>query len=758
MQKKFIKQLILRCIGLTVFLTGPVAHSVGFQVVGPGGGGAMFNATISPHDAREVLVSCDMTGAYITHDGGGSWRMFNLRGGIRFFAFDPLQPHVIYAASRNLWRSVDDGATWNLIWPKPASIHGVRMDSDHADEIVLSDPNPLGQVVAFAIDPQDSRNLIAGAVADGKAALFSSEDAGASWKKEANLPEAPRKIWIDPNSDKKNRDLYVAGKENISVRHHGAWQDRPVPAGVTFTDISAGFSSPHGSTIYATSTAGIFISRDGAATWTASSLPGKNAQVRAIATSLQHPESAYASYSHLELDGKTWLGVARTQDNGRTWSLVWKENKTTVASNVHDAWVTGQFDPEWGENPLGLGVAEQDPNICYGTDYGRTMITVDGGLNWQGAYSRKLPDGNWVSTGLDVTNNYGYFFDPFDIKRRFIPMTDVGLFRSEDSGRSWVRSYKGVPAAWVNTAYWVTFDPSIRGKMWGAMSKTHDLPRAKMWRKDSVTTYQGGICVSLDGGKTWKASSSGMPETAPTQILLDPSSPPEKRTLWVAAMGRGIYKSTDDGVTWTEKNKGILQKEPLAWKLAQASDGTLYVVIIRRSEDGSIGTSNDGAVYKSNDGAESWTPVKLPSGTNGPNGITVDPHDPKRLYLAAWIRASGDENGKGGGIYLSTDAGNTWKNVLDRDQHVYDVTVEPRNPNVLYAAGFQSSAWRSNDRGEHWTRIPGFNFKWAQRIMPDPEDENKIYISTFGGGVWHGPSQGSVDHEDIATPVLQPAR
>src|SRR5438046_8827395 len=61
-----------------------------FRVMGPGGGGAMFHPTISPHDLNTVLVGCDMTGAYITHDGGKSWRMFNLRGVAQFFLFVPL--------------------------------------------------------------------------------------------------------------------------------------------------------------------------------------------------------------------------------------------------------------------------------------------------------------------------------------------------------------------------------------------------------------------------------------------------------------------------------------------------------------------------------------------------------------------------------------------------------------------------------------------------------------------------------------------
>jgi len=263
--------------------------------------------------------------------------------------------------------------------------------------------------------------------------------------------------------------------------------------------------------------------------------------------------------------------------------------------------------------------------------------------------------------------------------------------------------------------------------------------------------------VSLDGGRTWRPSNTGMPETAPTHILLDPSSPAGKRTLWAAAMGRGVYKSTDDGVTWTLKNRGIVQNEPLAWRLARAKDGTLYVVIARHSEDGSIGTSGDGALYKSTDGAESWTPVKLPAEVNGPNGLAIDQHDPHRLYLAAWTRAKG-MHGVGGGIFLSTDGGKSWKNVLHRDQHVYDVTIDPRNPAILYASGFESSAWRSIDRGEHWERISGYNFKWGHRVMPDPEDPGMVYIATFGGGVWHGAVSGDQRRPDIATPELEPGQ
>ncbi len=278
-----------------------------------------------------------------------------------------------------------------------------------------------------------------------------------------------------------------------------------------------------------------------------------------------------------------------------------------------------------------------------------------------------------------------------------------------------------------------------------------------MWRRTPVSKFRGGICISDDGGRTWRKSNDGMPETAPTHILLDPTSPLQARVLYVAAMGKGVYKSTNGGKSWSLKNSGIQGAEPLAWRLARASDGTLYVLVARRSEHGEINDAGDGAIYRSTDGAETWSQVNMPAGANAPNGLHVDAADPHRLYLATWARAKG-LRGEGGGVWLSTDAGKNWRHVLDQDQHIYDVTGDPRHPNVFYASGFESSAWRSADRGEHWTRIPGYNFKWGHRVLPDPDDDASVYVTTFGGSVWHGAWSGPNRPVDIATPAMFPGR
>ncbi|MBV9404980.1 MAG: hypothetical protein JO211_06530 [Acidobacteriaceae bacterium] len=726
----------------------------GFRVIGPGGGGAQYNPTISPHDPNTVLVSCDMTGAYITHDAGRSWRMFNLRGTVNFFVFDPNEPRTIYADATALWRSRDNGESWALVYPRPQSVRGVRMASDHADETILADPDPLGRITALAIDPRDSKVLYVSASKGAEAALFISRDAGETWERETQLPEPAISLCIDNASPSGEETIVAASRHQVTWKTGSAVRSRQAPAGVAFTSVSAGFDTGGAMTLYAASDQGAFVLCGEGSAWQKCGLRGEGAEVRAVATSLRNPNIAYLSFQSLKISGDTWDGVAKTEDAGRTWQLCWKESRKP-ADNVRDAWITDRFGPGWGENPLMLGVAANDAALCYATDLGRTLKTNDGGAHWEAVYSREATKGAWTSTGLDVTTSYGIHFDPFDHARQFITYTDIGLFRSEDGAKSWLSSTAGVPEEWLNTTYWIVFDPAVRGRMWSVNSATHDLPRPKMWRHRSVSDFKGGVCRSDDGGRTWTKSNAGMEETAATHILLDERSPVTARRLYVAAFGRGVYKSTDGGRSWSLKNNGIAQKEPFAWRLMQTADRTLYVLIARRSENGSIGNDGDGAIYRSTDAAESWTRVPMPEEANAPNGLASDPRSPRRLYLATWARATG-MHGEGGGVFVSDDAGETWQHTLTEDQHVYDVTVDPRDPNILYAAGFESSAWRSMDRGAHWTRIPGFNFKWGHRVIADPADPSSVYITTFGGSVWHGEVNGPNRPVDIVSPVLEP--
>jgi photosystem II stability/assembly factor-like uncharacterized protein len=278
-----------------------------------------------------------------------------------------------------------------------------------------------------------------------------------------------------------------------------------------------------------------------------------------------------------------------------------------------------------------------------------------------------------------------------------------------------------------------------------------------MWRHGGVENWPGGFGTSTDGGMTWTMTMEGMPKAPITHFAVDPTSPAGARTIYACVFGRGLYKSTDNGKSWQQKNNGITKQQPFCWRIVRANDGALYLLIARRSENGEIGDLNDGELYVSRDGAENWTKRPLPDGCNGPNGLAVHPKDTKRVFLAAWSRnAPGGD--VGGGMFQSDDGGATWRQIFRMSNHCYDITIDPRNAKIMYTAGFESGVWRTEDAGATWCRIKGMNFKLPHRVVCDPYDANMIYVTTFGGGLWHGPAKGdSKAPEDLAMPMLPKA-
>lgn len=754
-----------------------------WTILGAGGGGAMFYQTVSPHDPDFVFASSDMTGSFVTYNGGKSWRMFNLHGVVRFYAFDPVDPNTVYANSIGLFRSSDRGNSWELVFPRPENVQGVVSKGDHADEWLVTRDRSSRRVTTLTIDPVDSKKLYAGVSEDGVAALYASTDAGKHWALERKLDNEAKHIFIDPASPAQNRTIYIAGSGGILVKAGGQWKMNSAPKGVRMlTTFTGGYDSREKSfVIYAMSgksyfnqagdPLGIYITTDAGATWEnrqdgllAYASPGSVLpEWRTIATSAAHPNTLYVSYNDFRLTNDSIaFGVAKSEDYGKTWRLSWKDiklrNRYITSENMKDGWLDERFDANWGENPFSIGVSFTNPDIAFCGDFGRTIKTSDGGKTWEQAYTNRIEGAGWRSRGLDVNTTYTILRDPFDSNHIFIPTTDIGLMESFDGMKSWSSAThnNGVPPDWVNTTYWMVFDPQQKGKAWAVMSDYHDLPRPKMFKGNDVESYGGGILVSENSGKTWRPVSEGIGKAAMTHILLDPASPNKARTLFACAFGKGVYKSTDGGKTWALKNNGIDGTQPFAWRIERRDqDGALFLVVSRRSEDGSIGNSYDGAIYVSFDGAENWTKLRLPVETNGPTSLIPDPRQHGKLLLSAWGRPVAGKFSPdiGGGIFISEDDGKTWKQTLSIDQHIGAVSFDKRN-NRFYACGFNGSAYYSENGGSAWSRIKGYNFKWGQRVEPDPEDPEKIFVITYGGGVWHGPALGDPEApEDIATPL-----
>ncbi|MBW7998284.1 MAG: hypothetical protein FVQ81_17275 [Candidatus Glassbacteria bacterium] len=770
----------------------------GWKVIGPGGGGAQFEPTINPHDPDHVFVRCDMTGAYVTYNAGESWRMFNLRTVVRDYEFDPHDPNTVYASNSGLYRSTDRGRRWRLILPDSADVTAETMSGDHAGQrFVTTSGLPGGSISKVRVDPAQAGRIYVAVSSRGRGGsgsrILVSEDNGISWKELAEVSGGGQVLAIFPGLwYGKPDEVTIISQSGIARFGDGAGQETTnlsLPAD-QITAADGGFDGT-GSVIYVLAGGGrfgsgeLYRSTDMGESWQRAdkalydALPEGEDQIsfRHFAVSEGNPGTVYVSCSSYPVLMNGYVqrkgGIIKTSDSGANWDWVLETSGGEVLSdNFEQGWLKRNLG--WFRNPSFVGVSPTDPNVVYCTDSGRTYRTLDGGTSWRQVNSRDLPDRSFTTRGLDVTTNYGVHFDPYNPDHYFITYTDIGLFHTFNSGWSWFHSITGIPQQWRNTCYWLEFDPAVKGRIFSVWSNVHDLPRPKMFRSGNLTNgnQQGGAAVSGDGGRYWRTLNIGTFEdgwfkdrmrlsAVPTHIVIDTDSPVRSRTLYVCDFGYGVWKSSDGGKTWFVKNKGISKSNLNAWRITRLPDGRLILLVARGGIEGR--EMIPGAMYTSDDGAESWQTLALPGRVTAPNDLVFDPSDPKRMYLSCWPLNVGSReiDGKqqrarivegdqlevgnkeiGGGLYRTEDGGKSWRQVFDETMHVYAAAIDPQNPSTVLINTFNSAAFRSDDRGETWKKLGGYNFKWGHRPVVDPHNPGMLFLTTFGGSVYYGPSSG----------------
>jgi photosystem II stability/assembly factor-like uncharacterized protein len=194
--------------------------------------------------------------------------------------------------------------------------------------------------------------------------------------------------------------------------------------------------------------------------------------------------------------------------------------------------------------------------------------------------------------------------------------------------------------------------------------------------------------------------------------------PGDPRLFYFGAAAGGVWKTTDAGATWTPIFDGQPASSIGAIAVASSDHRVIYVGTGEGALRGNITYGN--GVYKSVDGGKSWAHVGL-SDTRQIGALIVDPNDPDIVMVAAIGHAFGPNAERG--VFRTTDGGKTWKKVLYKDDHTgaIDVTFDPTNPSIVYAAlwevrrqpwnfssgGPGSGLYRSNDGGVTWARLSG---------------------------------------------------
>lgn len=177
-----------------------------------------------------------------------------------------------------------------------------------------------------------------------------------------------------------------------------------------------------------------------------------------------------------------------------------------------------------------------------------------------------------------------------------------------------------------------------------------------------------------------------------------------------------------------------------------------------------IGTS-DGQIYRSRDGGRTW--ARTIPGFNRPgfvlDNLLIDPGDPEVMYVGVW--SAGNE--KQGGIFKSTDGGDTWNELEGmHDKSVRALTIDPNTSNIL-VAGALDGVFQSKDAGKTWRKISPddhIDLVNVESVAIDPRDSNIIFAGTThlpwktldGGATWTSVKEGILDDSDIFSIAILP--
>lgn len=725
------------------------------EPLGLGGGGAMYRPVISPHNPNLMFVSCDMGGFYRSGDGGKTWTMIDGRqmsgSPDTPVAFHPTDPNTIYAYGFGALRiSTDGGITWRPLTDNP--------------------PWRDNQVIAIGTDLEDPNLMLVGT--EGSA--YRSTDGGKTWRICKGVRGRVVGFYIDPTSPLGNRTCFAATDRGVYRSDDGgkSWVEKS--EGLPWRDIrdfAAGADLKSGRIIlYVTIPSrvisgrfvgGVYRSLDKGESWQSAMGDGINteiglkdeygqgeiAQYYFIACGEAKPETVYVTNTGTGYWPPYHFTVYRSDDAGDTWRYCFNGDPRFKEHNVENGWIVWDMNWGWGDGALGFSICPTDPSVAAYTNSGEIYITHDGGRSWKCGYSQRapgqgVPGGNqrWSSVGLEVTTTWNYYIDPHRRNIHYICYTDIGFARSEDVGETWQHSTDGSP--WRNTFYDLAFDPDVPGLIWAAASEQHDIGH---WSNIEGPLEGGGVVISRDFGRTWRPSSSGLPDAPAVSIAIDPNSPPGSRRLWVAVFGYGVYRSDDGGKSWVRKSNGLGNPGNMhVYSLKLHPDGTLFCLITgkRNGTDFPV----PGGLWISGDGGESWHPIADSLNLYWPMGFDVHPGDSRIVYLCA----SDAPRLGGGGIYKTTDGGKTWRRLDVRFPpeylsyvHTFTPVIHPRDPNILFLTTGTHGIFVSEDSGETWDEWRAIPFINVHRITFDPSDSDVMYITTFGGGVWKVTLEGT---------------